>query len=131
MTDNVNVDGVPKERDLINPTLAALHALGGSASKREIVNQVIKDMALSAAITQIPCQRGKKIGQAGRMTELEYRLTFARTYLKNYGLIDNLERGVWSLTDTGQETQRVDSKEIFASYGRYLKQRRSRKKTKT
>ena len=131
MTDNVNVDNVPRESDLLNPTLTALHALGGSASKREIANQVIEDMGLSAAITQIPCARGKKSGQAERMTELEYRLSFARTFLKNYGLIDNSERGVWSLTAKGQETQRVDSKEVVDSYQRYLKQKRSRKKTKT
>ena len=131
MTENVNIDDVPKELDLLNPILAALHALGSSASKREIANRVIEDMGLSAAITQIPCERGKKSGQAERMTELEYRLSFARTYLKNYGLIDNSERGVWSLTDTGRETQRVDSKEVFASYRRYLKRKRSRKQTKS
>ena len=131
MTENVNIDDVPKELDLLNPTLAALHALGGSASKREIANRVIEDMGLSAAITQIPCERGKKSGQAERMTELEYRLSFARTYLKNYGLIDNSERGVWSLTDTGRKTQHVDSKEVLDSYRRYLKQKRSRKQTKT
>ena len=88
-------------------------------------------MGLSAAITQIPVARGKKSGQAERMTELEYRLSFARTYLRKYGLIDSLERGVWSLTDTGRETQRVDSKEVFDSYQRYLKQKRSRKQAQT
>ena len=117
--------------DLLNPTLSALHALGGSASIREIANQVIADMGLSVAITQIPCERGKKSGQAGRMTELEYRLSFARTYLRKYGLIDNSERGVWSLTDTGRETQHVDSKEIIDSYRRYLKQKRPGKQAET
>ena len=130
MTDSIR-DSVPKELDLINPTLNALHALGGSASIREIANQVIEDMGLSAAITQIPVARGKKSGQAERMTELEYRLSFARTFLKNYGLIDNSERGVWSLTAEGRETQRVDSKEVLDSYQRYLKQKRSRKQTQT
>ena len=131
MTENVNADDVPRESDLLNPTLTALHALGGSASKREIVNQVIEDMGLSAAITQIPCKRGEKSGRAERMTELEYRLSFARTFLKNYGLIDNSERGVWSLTDTGRETQRVDSKEVVNSYRQYLEQKRSRKQAET
>ena len=96
MTDNVNADGVPGEHDLLNPPLSALHALGGSASISEIANRVTEDMGLSAAITQIPCIRGKKSGQGERMTELEYRLSFARTYLKNYGLLESLKRGVWS-----------------------------------
>ena len=131
MADNVNVDAVPGEHDLLNPTLSALHVLGGSASIREIANRVIEDMGLSAAITQIPVARGKKSGQAKRMTELEYRLSFARTFLKNYGLIDNSERGVWSLTAKGRETQRVDSKEVLDSYQRYLKQKRSGKQAET
>ena len=131
MADNVNAGDVPRRLDLLNPTLAALHSLGGSASIREIFNQVVEDMGLSAAITQVPCSRGNKSGQAGRMTELEYRLSFARTFLKKYGLIDNSERSIWSLTDTGRKTQRVDPKEVFASYQRYLKQSRSRKQTAT
>ena len=124
MTDNIR-DSVPKSRDLINPILAALHVLGGSATNREIVNQVIEDMGLSAAIIQVPYR-----GKANR-TALEDELGWARTYLRKYGLIDSSERGVWSLTDTGRETQRVDSKEVFDSYQRYLKQNQSRKKTKT
>ena len=131
MTDNVNVDAVPREVDLLNPTLTALHALGGSASISEIANRVIEDMGLSAAITQIPCSRGKKSGREERMTELEYRLGFARTYLKNYGLLESLKRGVWSLTAKGRETQRVDPKEVVDSYRRYLKQKRSRKQAET
>ena len=125
MTDNVNVDDVPKYSDLLNPTLAALHALGGSASIREIVNQVIEDMGLSAAIIQVPYS-----GKANR-TALEDELGWARTYLRKYGLIDSSERGVWSLTDTGRETQRVDSKEVVNSYRQYLEQKRSRKQAET
>ena len=124
MTENIR-DSVPKPRNLINPILAALHVLGGSATNREIVNQVIEDMGLSAAIIQVPYS-----GKANR-TALEDELGWARTYLRKYGLIDSSERGVWSLTDTGRETQHVDSKEVFDSYQRYLKQKRSRKKTKT
>ena len=103
MTDNVHADDVPKYSDLLNPTLTALHALGGSASIREIVNQVIEDMGLPSAIIQVPYKRG---------TSLEYRLGWARTYLKKYGLIDNSERSVWSLTAEGRKTQHVDSKKV-------------------
>ena len=124
MAKNVSADDVPKYPDLINPTLAALHELGGSASIREIVNQVIEGMGLSSAITQV------SYGQEKRQTLLEFRLIWARVCLKNYGLINNSERGIWSLTDTGRKTQHIDSKEVFDSYQRYLKQKRSRKQTK-
>ncbi len=122
MTNNVNADAVPKYPDLLNPTLTALHALGGSASIREIVNQVIEDMGLSAAIIQIPH------GQTSR-TELEYQLAWARTYLKNYGLIESSERGVWSLTAKGQEIQRVEPKEVIR-FVQQSKQARKQAETK-
>ncbi|MYC71747.1 MAG: restriction endonuclease [Gemmatimonadetes bacterium] len=118
MTDNVNADSVPKYSDLLNPTLAALHALGGSASTREIVNQVIEDMGLSTAIVQVPYKQG---------TSLEYRLGWARSYLKKYGLIDNSERSVWSLTAKGRETQYVDSKKVV-DFVRQQKQPRKQAK---
>ena len=124
MTDNIR-DSVPKYRDLLNPTLAALHALGGSASIREIVNQVIEDMGLSSAITQVPYR-----GKANR-TALEDELGWARTHLRHYGLIDSSERGVWSLTPKGHETQHVDSQAVCDSYQQYLRQKQARKQTKS
>ena len=122
MTENFNADDVPKYPDLLNPTLTALHVLGGSASIREIVNQVVEDMGLSAAIIQVPH------GQTS-MTELEYQLAWARTYLKNYGLIESSKRSVWSLTAKGRETQHVDPKEVVR-FVRQSKQARKQAETK-
>ena len=122
MTENVNADDVPKYPDLLNPTLTALHVLGGSASIRETVNQVVEDMGLSAAIIQVPH------GQTS-MTELEYQLAWARTYLKNYGLIESSKRSVWSLTAKGRETQHVDPKEVIR-FVRQSKQARKQAETK-
>ena len=102
-------DRVPSFNELFNPTLTALHDLGGSASIREIVNQVIENMKLSSEITQVP--HGK-----GNQTSLEYRLGWARTYLKDYGLLDNSERGVWHLTAEGRKNQEVDPAEVRRSY---------------
>ena len=85
--DSPNPDIVPTHKALMNPTLAAIRALGGSASIEEIVGKVIEDMALPSAVIDIP--HGD-----GRTTELKYRLGWARTYLKKNGSIDNSERGV-------------------------------------
>ena len=60
---------------LLNPTLEAIRSLGGSASIAEINNLVIETLDLTTAIAQIP-------HGLGRMTELEYRLGWSRTYLK-------------------------------------------------
>ncbi len=120
LVDNSNGDRVPTCNALLNPTLIALHQLGGSASIREIVNQVIKNVKLPSDITQVP--HGK-----GGQTELEYRLGWARTYLKKTGLIDNSERGVWSLTAEGRETQETDPTTVR----RFVQQNRSGKSVET
>jgi restriction system protein len=108
MTDNPFAHRVPRHDELYNPVLTALRALEGSASVRELNEQVIKDLDIPPHIAEHPH------GQ-GAMKEVEYRLTWTRTYLKKTGLIDNSTRGVWSLTALGRETESVDPKEITQS----------------
>ena len=93
MTNNVKADDLPRRDDFLDPILAALHELGGSASRGELKNKVIENMGLSPDQTK-------------------YNVGFSISRLKRLGFIDNSERGVWSLTDKGWETQHVDPKEI-------------------
>lgn len=99
---------VPTYDQLMNPTFSALHALGGSASIPELVERVIADLRCPREVVEQPH------GDRG-MTELEYRLAWARTYLKKYGLLDNSSRAVWSLTPKGLETKSVDPREVVKS----------------
>ena len=49
------------------------------------------------------------------MTEVEYRLMWARTCLKNYGAVENSKQGVWVLTAKGTnlaKQKEIDIKEI-------------------
>lgn len=39
-------------------------------------------------------------------------MRWARNYLKNYGLLENSARGVWSLTEEGYKTISVDKKKV-------------------
>jgi restriction system protein len=48
----------------------------------------------------------------GPMTELRYRLHWARSYLKAFGAINNFERGVWTLTPTGEKITSADVPKI-------------------
>ena len=66
---------VPSYDQLLNPTLEALHGLGSSASIDEIVGKVIENLSLPKEVVEQPHGRGNE-------TELEYRLSWARTYLK-------------------------------------------------
>ena len=42
MMTKSNIDEIPKYKELLNPTLEAIRALGGSASVKEIENAVIE-----------------------------------------------------------------------------------------
>lgn len=106
MADNSEYDSVPYYLELMNPTISAIRSHGGSASNHEIVGRVISDMGLPSRISEQP--HGK-----GGMTELEYRLYWARTYLKRYGLIENSTRGVWSLTSKGHDVDNVDPQDVY------------------
>ena len=92
-----------KYDDLFNPTLNALHNLGGSGSTNEIEDQVIVLLKLSD-------KQANEIHR-GNTTKLVYRLAWARNYLKRYGLLENSSRGIWALTENGLKTKVVD-KEI-------------------
>jgi restriction system protein len=97
---------MPTYDQLLNPTLKALHALGGSASIAELVQHVIADLRLPSEVIEQPHKGSKS------WTELEYRLAWARTYLKKVGLLDNSSRGIWSLTPAGLETKAVEPQEV-------------------
>ncbi len=92
---------VPQFYELMNPTLRALRALGGSASINEIADKVAQDMELPPSVIE------QHHGDT-RRTKLEYRLAWARTYLKQVGLLTNSERGVWALTEAGAVGTEVD-----------------------
>ncbi|WRH64976.1 MAG: restriction endonuclease [Planktothrix sp. GU0601_MAG3] len=48
----------------------------------------------------------------GPNTEIAYRLAWARTNLRIYGALENVRRGVWSLTEKGRNLEAIDITEI-------------------
>lgn len=95
------------ELDLSSAVLEALHHLGGSGTNREIHDKVVKLLDLADEIVELPIKEGAS------ETELEFRLRFARTGLKKYGLLENSRRGVWSLTAEGMQTKELDHAELW------------------
>lgn len=90
----------PKYDDLLNPLLMALHELGGSASITEQEEKIASDLKLTDKdLAEI---------QYGNRSKFSYNLAWARSYLKQYGLLENSTRGIWSLTSEGQKTKSVD-----------------------
>ena len=89
---------VPTYDKLLIPTLKALQLLGGSGSIEEINEKVYEIANLDEEILSIPHK------EDGVQSKVDYRLAWARTYLKKYGLIENSSRGVWALVNNDINT---------------------------
>ncbi len=86
---------IPKWNEMFSPTIAALKSLGGSGTVQEIVDKVVELEEFSEDQLAVPHGDTAK-------TEIEYRLAWARTNLKNLGALENSARGVWSITEYGR-----------------------------
>lgn len=109
---------VPTFDELMNPTLSALQRLGGSASIMELLQQIVEELRLPREVVEKPHS------SRDNMTQLEYRLTWTRTYLKKYGVITNSARGVWALTPKGAEVEAVDPRSVV----RYVREQDARRR---
>lgn len=104
--DSFSKSDVPSHKELFNPLLRALHELGGSGTIDEITEEVIDLEGIPDGVANVLQSEG------GSRTSLEYRLAWARTYLKKYGLLDNPSRGVWVIRSEKSETTEVDPDEV-------------------
>jgi restriction system protein len=97
---------VPSYNNLIIPVLDALIDLGGSGTIEEINEKVYQIKNLSEEILQVPHKEDSS------RSEVDYRLAWARTYLKKFGLLENSFRGVWTLTKSDVDTKTLNAEEI-------------------
>jgi restriction system protein len=97
---------LPSFDELLVPTVKALQELGGSGSIKEINSKVYAIAAITDDMLQIPH------GDKGSMSEIEYRLTWTRNYLKNFGLLENSSRGIWALSKADIDVTKLDHVEI-------------------
>ncbi len=107
--NSLGIDEVPPRKDLYNPTISAIRSLGGSANIEEIKEQVIRDLNISDQAAEVTSNDGRRV-------ELAYRLAWVRTVLKSHGIINNYERGIWSLTSQGRSLDAVDPDTIGSGY---------------
>lgn len=100
---------IPTQMELTWPVINALRTLGGSGSIEEIDSQVIAD-------EQIDEETQTVVHNGGPRTEIQYRLAWARTYLKNPGFVVNSSRGVWALTELGWQTNAQDTETLISAW---------------
>lgn len=77
----------------VNPLIATLKKLGGSARPREVVDAIATEMQLPDAVLDERLANG--------VPRYENQVHWARAYLAEMGYIDRSRRGVWSLTEKG------------------------------
>lgn len=101
---------IPKYGDLITVTYAALKALGGSGKNDEINEKAAELLDLSDEVMEYPHLNSSS------MSEVNYRLAWARTLLKKHGAITNSVRAVWSITPKFSNVGSVDGNKIEKGY---------------
>lgn len=109
---------VPSHHELMWPTLEAIKLLGGSGTNEEILDKIVEIESIPEKIQNYPHTNS-------RMTKLEYRAAWARSYLKKAGAVDNSKVGVWTITKFGEKTTVGEIQErIKQDRKEYLKKRK-------
>lgn len=103
------MDTVPTFDALMNPLLDALRGLGGSGSVSEIEEAVVENLGLSDEVASRLHNPDKS-----SQTQVGYRLAWARTYLKKFGLLENSARGIWAMTPRANSMSAVNPQEVVS-----------------
>lgn len=111
---------IPKWNQMFRPTVEALRTLGGSGTIQEINEKAIE---LEGYTDE---QLGVLHGH-GEKSEIEYRLAWARTNLKNLGAVTNSSRGVWALTEYGRGVTESELVERDKEWRKELAAKRAQK----
>lgn len=94
---------IPTQQMLHWPIIEAFRALQSSSRQKQLVEKVCGMQKLSDGIKLHP--RG-----SGPVTELSYRISWAKNTLKKIGVLVTLEHGLWALTKKGQKITKADLK---------------------
>lgn len=114
-------DDVPKVQALIAPTLLAIREIGGSGTLQEITDKVAELIGLPEDVQSVA-------QSSSNDTWFAYRCRWARTYLKWAELVDNSERGVWSLTEKGRTVDEQELSHVYNDVQELMRQRKSGEK---
>jgi restriction system protein len=117
----VNSVSLPTYSDLLWPTLRAVREMGDSGTIEEIVEKVVGQEAFTEEQQAVPHGDGPQ-------TQIEYRLAWARSYLKGMGALNNSERGVWSTTELGRTMTPEDVAARHFAYKAQLRETRRAKR---
>lgn len=95
---------VPEFATYMNPVLASLKALGGSARAEEVCAGVSEMLNLPDEVLDQRLKNG--------VSRFENQVHWARFYLAKTGYIDSSRRGVWSQSEKGRDVEALSDSDI-------------------
>ena len=112
---------LPPYSSLFQPVLDALKSLGGSAKPVEVHDYLASHLKISDEALEITKQDGGSL--------FLNRIQWARFYLAKTGYIGSSKRGVWSITEKGQNAniQENETREIIGEVSRIAGTRQENK----
>lgn len=122
-----NREDLPTYSDLMYPTLRAVKALGGSATSREITDRVIETEGFTDEMLALFYENRDRDESV-----LIDRLNWARSYCKLSGVLDSPRRGLFLLSELGQELLDLDEdavRERLRELDRQVRSSRQRRPT--
>ena len=111
---------IPVAQEFLEPQWRALKELG-SATLDELAEWVANDMGLNEEQTSLMHKNGPR-------HEYEYRMAWARTYLKKTGYVTNPRMGLWTNTTQGNLAESIDAADIISQCRKMDKENREAKK---
>lgn len=118
----IDAKSLPDLPGMMLATIEALKAIGGSASIEELDEKAIEIEGVTEA------EQSYLMSADDSRLRVSYYLSWARTYLKRGGALENSARGVWSLTDTGSAITSLAG--TTAIYEQVSKEERERSRQK-
>ncbi len=115
---------LPLYHELMIPILKALIELGGSGTIEEINEKVYVIANIKEEVLEIIHS------ERSNDSEVDYRLAWARTYLKAFGLINNSKRGVWALVNSNIKPDEIKPDEVVTFVREKLKSKTPKKSIK-
>ena len=97
----------PEFLKYINPVLTTLQANGGAGNSSDVIEQIIESLGISDKELEEVTSNGQ--------SRVRNQIQWARFYLFKAGLIDNVQRGIWRLTNEGLEKKLTDD-EVYALF---------------
>lgn len=88
----------------MNPLIAALRQLGGSARANEVCSVIAENLKLPDTVLDKQLKNGE--------SRYKNQVHWARFYLATTGYLDSSKRGVWALTEKGQTTPKLTENKL-------------------